>query len=207
MSELKDFIDTLFVGMRERIEQEYKHQLKNHFANMTDNLDATKFTKGYGELKLTTPDIHLKSLKDHSKYLSMLHQLHMSQRSVEHEALAREALERSWLMGPDTRIKLPQPLEGRWWIHMAYSNINNERKRCTINFYDNFGQPFIRNISHNLIDPTAPYNFQSHTQLLDKKYQYPLPDRFIDFVKQQQSIEGLNIIGDLFHQIIYIYAI
>jgi len=161
MSELKDFIDTLFVGMRERIEQEYKHQMNNHFANMTDNLDATKFTKGYGELTKI----------------------------------------------PDTRIRLPLPLDGRWWIHMAYSNVDGPNRQCTINFYDNFGQPFIRKISYNAFDPGAPYNFQSEKQSVDKKYQYPLPDRFIDFVKQQQTMEGLNTIADMFHQIIYLYAI
>lgn len=161
MSELKEYINGVFTDLRSKLEIEYKHQLKNHFANMTDNLDATNFTRGHGELTQIS----------------------------------------------DTRIKLPQPLEGRWWIHMAYSNVDGTNRSCVINFYDNFGQPFVRTISYNPFDPSLPYNFQEQKQSVEKTYQYPLPDLFIDFVKKQQTIEGLNTIADMFHQIIYLYAI
>lgn len=158
MSELKEYMDKVFSDMRSRIDSEYKHQLKNHYANMTDNLSSTAFSPRYGEL----------------------------------------------LKVSDDRIRLPKAIEGRWWIHMAYSNQDGPNRTVTINLYDNFGQPFIRKVTYIGFD--NPFDFSQSIQIEDPKYQYPLTDSFIDFVKKQDVLNDLNTMGDLFHKIIYLYA-
>lgn len=158
MSELKEYMDKVFSDMRSRIDSEYKHQLKNHYANMTDNLNSTAFSPSYGEIVKVSDD----------------------------------------------RIRLPKAIEGRWWIHMAYSDGDGPNRSVTINLYDNFGQPFIRKVT--CIGFDNPFDFSQITQIEDPKYQYPLPNSFIDFVKKQGALSDLNTIGDLFHRIIYLYA-
>ena len=158
MSELKEYMDKVFSDMRSRIDSEYKHQLKNHYANMTDNLNSTAFISRYGEIVKVSDD----------------------------------------------RIRLPKAIEGRWWIHMAYSDADGLNRSVTINLYDNFGQLFARRVT--CTDFYNPFDFSESRQVEDPKYQYPLPDSFIDFVKKQGALSDLNTMGDLFHRIIYLNA-
>ena len=158
LKDLKDFVDNVFKDIRSRIDSEYKHQLKNHYANMTDNLSSTAFSPRHGELVKVSDD----------------------------------------------RIRLPKAIEGRWWINMAYSDQDGPNRKVTINLYDNFGQPFIRNVYTGFDNP---FDFSQSRQIEDPKYQYPLTDSFIDFVKKQGVLGDLNTMGDLFHKIIYLYEI
>ena len=105
---------------------------------------------------------------------------------------------------PDSRLVLPKPLPGRWWIHTS------NREICpyngfTLDIYDNYGQCFTRRVN-------APnYEFgldcSSCQQTVNAAYKYPLPDCIIDFVKKQGTLTGLNVFGDMFHQIIFAYTI
>ena len=96
--------------------------------------------------------------------------------------------------------RLPKSLPGRWWIHKSGSSTE-----CYI--YDNFGQAFKRGFGNNLVDPSQNGNFGSCQQEPDPKYQYPLPDSLIDFVKKQNAIEDLHLLADSYHQILYVFTL
>jgi len=103
-----------------------------------------------------------------------------------------------------SQLELPKPLEGRWWIHIT------QRDCCpnngfTLDIYDNHGQCFTRKIGI----PVQYYswNFSSQQQSEESAYQYPLPDSIIDFVKKQGPLTSLNLLGDIFHKIVFSYEI
>lgn len=102
-------------------------------------------------------------------------------------------------------IRPPKPIPGRWWIHTAMSNVSYNN--CTVHIYDNFGQPFTTNSGNNLFDPLSNWNFSQHKHEKDPKYQYPLPNSIIDFVKKQGVVNDLYTIGDMYHQILYVFAL
>lgn len=104
---------------------------------------------------------------------------------------------------PDSRLILPKPLAGRWWIHT--SNRQSDQYGFTLDIYDNYGQCFTRKVSA----PNCDFDLDcsSCEQTVDTAYQYPLPDCIIDFVKKQGALTRLNVFGDMFHQIIFAYAI
>ena len=193
MSELKEYINGVFTDLRSKLEIEYKHQLKNHFANMTDNLSTRAFTDKYGELSKEKLMPRANEIIDRSR------------RPGTRCELSRPELEVL------RRLRLPKAIEGRWWIHITCSEEDNITMKFKINIYDNFGQAHTRNLSY---DPQYysltydNYNMSNDKVVADPKYQYPLTDRFIDFVKKQSgTLNDLNTMGDMFHQIIYLYAI
>ncbi len=152
MSELKGFIESTFVDIRKRVEEEYEHQLKSHFDNVSMKLDSTKFTPNYGDISAKT--------------------------------------------------KVPKALPGRWWIHSANSH-PCPYNGYTLYIYDNFGQPFIYKVNAY----AATEEYAQHSQKEDPIYQYPLPNIFIDFVKKQGILTDLNTIADMYHQLLYVYAL
>jgi len=93
------------------------------------------------------------------------------------------------------KLKLPTPLPGRWWIHAR--NIEIHGYGYTVTIYDNYGQCFTRKIN-------TPYNndnnnFSNEQQEVDARYQYPLPNSIIDYVKSQKSLTNLYMLADAFH--------
>lgn len=191
MTELKEYMDRVFTDMRSRIDSEYKHQLKNHYSSMTDNLSATAFTARHGELLK-------EKLMPHAN-----------------ERIYGRPGARSNVSAPELevlrRLRLPTSIEGRWWIHITCSHHNNIDKTFKINIYDNFGQAHTRALSYDTryYSPTVDdYNMSNQKVVADHNYQYPLTDCYIDFVKKQEGyLNGLNTMGDMFHKIIYLYAI
>ena len=150
MTELKAFLESTFMQIRTKIEEEKRYQLTGHYESLTSKIDSAKFTAGYGELR------------------------------------------------PNPR--LPKALPDRWWIHIGTSNTEYY-------IYDNFGQAFKRGFGNNLVDPSQNGNFGSCQQEPDPKYQYPLPDSLIDFVKKQNAIEDLHLLADSYHQILYVFTL
>ena len=162
MSELKEFVDKVFVDIRARVESEYRHHLTNHFRSISSDVHSGQYTPNHGEIKSRA--------------------LHTPQ------------------------LILPKPLDNRWWIHYSIEN-PCPYNGYTLHIYDNYGQRFTRKITPSTYDPAAPTNFSEAKQTEDSTYQYPLPDCIIDFVKKQGNLTGLNMIGDIFHQIMFVYAI
>jgi len=89
-------------------------------------------------------------------------------------------------------LVLPKPLPGRWWIH--YNEFwRGQYNGSTIYIYDNYGQCFTKDINNQ------DKNFSNEKQQVDSKYQYPLPDSIINFVKSQGTLTNLHILADAFH--------
>lgn len=51
MTELKAFLESTFMQIRNKIEEEYRYQLTGHYESLTSKIDSAKFTAGYGELR------------------------------------------------------------------------------------------------------------------------------------------------------------
>jgi hypothetical protein len=164
MSELKEFVDNVFIDIRNRVESEYKHHLTKHFQSISSDISLTHFTSKYGEIKSRQPN--------------------------------------------NPHLVLPKPIEGRWWIHSSQQP-GNGYDSCNHHIYDNYGQCFIANIRYFNGDMGEPSwrNVENTQQKEDGLHKYPLPDCMIDFVKKQGILTDLNIIGDIFHQIMFTYAI
>lgn len=164
MSELKEFVDNVFIDIRNRVESEYKHHLNKHFQSISSDISLTHFTPKYGEIKSREPR--------------------------------------------NPRLVLPKPIEGRWWIHW-YAVPGNGQNTANYHIYDNYGQCFIASITYWGGDMGEPswIGVGNTQQKEDSLHKYPLPDCIIEFVKKQGILTDLNTIGDIFHQIMFTYAI